>query len=205
MQLVARAAGLAHKVAPVIRRPPMLHPNRGTYELNAAKRLAITAKTCLTMATDEPPTSSRSMTEALDLSNCGISQTHPPCPHNRTLSTLDPSESVWSKLMRRRTDLSAAGRRERNSAQPKAREGRASGRERVQDYTSLTKAGEAAGAAASSFAMKSNLGARARSGDEITAVVAGWRAGAISRDTMLQRLKRGEVLPDGRSVAHYPG
>ena len=39
------------------------------------------------------------------------------------------------------------------------------------------------------------------SGDEITAVVAAWRAGAISRDTMLERLKRGEVLPDSRSVA----
>jgi hypothetical protein len=39
------------------------------------------------------------------------------------------------------------------------------------------------------------------SGEEITAVVAAWRSGAISRDSMLERLKRGEVLPDGRSVA----
>jgi len=31
----------------------------------------------------------------------------------------------------------------------------------------------------------------------ITAVVAAWRAGAISRETMLERLKLGEVLPDG--------
>ena len=52
-----------------------------------------------------------------------------------------------------------------------------------------------------SFAMNTDLGARAMSGEEITAVVAAWRAGAISRDTMLERLKRGEVLPDGRSVA----
>ena len=37
--------------------------------------------------------------------------------------------------------------------------------------------------------------------DGINAVVAAWRAGAISRETMLERLKRGEVLPDGRSVA----
>ena len=51
------------------------------------------------------------------------------------------------------------------------------------------------------FAMNTDLGARAMSGEEITAVVAAWRAGAISRDTMLERLKRGEVLPDGRSVA----
>jgi hypothetical protein len=51
------------------------------------------------------------------------------------------------------------------------------------------------------FTMNTDLGARAMSGEEITAVVAAWRAGAISRDTMLERLKRGEVLPDGRSVA----
>ena len=51
------------------------------------------------------------------------------------------------------------------------------------------------------FAMNTDLGARAMSGEEITAVVAAWRAGAISRDTMLERLKRGEVLPDTRSVA----
>jgi hypothetical protein len=52
-----------------------------------------------------------------------------------------------------------------------------------------------------SFAMNTDLGARAMSGEEITAVVAAWRSGAISRESMLERLKRGEVLPDGRSVA----
>jgi hypothetical protein len=52
-----------------------------------------------------------------------------------------------------------------------------------------------------SFGMNTDLGARAMSGEEITAVVAAWRSGAISRDSMLERLKRGEVLPDGRSVA----
>ncbi len=52
-----------------------------------------------------------------------------------------------------------------------------------------------------SFAMNTDLGARAMSAEEISAVVAAWRAGAISRETMLERLKRGEVLPDGRSVA----
>ena len=56
-------------------------------------------------------------------------------------------------------------------------------------------------AQAARFAMSTDLGARAMSGEEIGAVVAAWRAGAISRDTMLERLKRGEVLPDGRSVA----
>ena len=52
-----------------------------------------------------------------------------------------------------------------------------------------------------SFAMNTDLGACAMSGEEITAVVAAWRAGAISRESMLERLKRGEVLPDGRSIA----
>lgn len=51
------------------------------------------------------------------------------------------------------------------------------------------------------FAMNTDLGACAMSGEEITAVVAAWRAGAISRESMLERLKRGEVLPDGRSIA----
>jgi hypothetical protein len=49
--------------------------------------------------------------------------------------------------------------------------------------------------------MNTDLSARAISGEDITAVVAAWRAGAISRETMLERLKRGEVLPEGRTVA----
>ena len=52
-----------------------------------------------------------------------------------------------------------------------------------------------------SVRMNTDLGARAMSGEEINAVVNAWRTGAISRETMLERLKRGEVLPDGRSVA----
>ena len=51
------------------------------------------------------------------------------------------------------------------------------------------------------FEMNTDLDARAMSGDEITSVVGAWRSGAISRETMLERLKRGEVLPDGRSIA----
>ena len=58
--------------------------------------------------------------------------------------------------------------------------------------------GEAAGV---DFTMNTDLSARAISGEEITAVVAAWRSGAISRETMLERLKRGEVLPEGRTVA----
>jgi hypothetical protein len=34
---------------------------------------------------------------------------------------------------------------------------------------------------------------------EITAVVAAWQAGAISRDTMTDLFRRGEVLPEGRT------
>jgi hypothetical protein len=35
---------------------------------------------------------------------------------------------------------------------------------------------------------------------EIQAVVAAWQAGAISRETMTDIFRRGEVLPEGRSV-----
>jgi hypothetical protein len=51
------------------------------------------------------------------------------------------------------------------------------------------------------FTMNTDLGARAISGESLTAVVAAWRAGAISRESMLEVLKRGEILPDGRTVA----
>jgi hypothetical protein len=59
----------------------------------------------------------------------------------------------------------------------------------------------AASAEAIGFAMNTDLSARAISGEGLTAVVAAWRAGAISRESMLEVLKRGEVLPEGRSVA----
>lgn len=39
------------------------------------------------------------------------------------------------------------------------------------------------------------------SAENMAAVVAAWRAGAISRETMLELLRRGEMLPDGRTVA----
>jgi hypothetical protein len=34
---------------------------------------------------------------------------------------------------------------------------------------------------------------------EVTAVVAAWQAGAISRDTMFELFRKGEILPDGRT------
>jgi hypothetical protein len=35
---------------------------------------------------------------------------------------------------------------------------------------------------------------------EIQAVVSAWQAGAISRETMTEMFRRGEVLPEGRSI-----
>jgi hypothetical protein len=42
-------------------------------------------------------------------------------------------------------------------------------------------------------------------GTELTALVAAWQGGAISRDTLLYRLKSGEVLPPGRTVEEEAG
>jgi len=52
-----------------------------------------------------------------------------------------------------------------------------------------------------SIIMNTDLAQRPISGENLAAVVGAWRAGAISRDTMLELLRRGEVLPDGRTVA----
>jgi hypothetical protein len=38
-------------------------------------------------------------------------------------------------------------------------------------------------------------------GAELSALVEAWKAGAISRESLLGSLRRGDVLPDGRSVA----
>ncbi len=51
-----------------------------------------------------------------------------------------------------------------------------------------------------SIAMETDLSVRAVTGELISAVVGAWRDGAISRDTMLDWLKRWEILPEGRSV-----
>jgi hypothetical protein len=57
------------------------------------------------------------------------------------------------------------------------------------------------GTQAARFAMNTDLAARAMSGAEIVALVTAWRAGGMSRESMLARFQRGEVLPDGRTVA----
>jgi hypothetical protein len=61
--------------------------------------------------------------------------------------------------------------------------------------------GDAAGAPGVSIAMNTDLAARAISAELLAAVLATWRAGGLSRESMLEFLKRGEVLPEGRTVA----
>jgi len=46
-----------------------------------------------------------------------------------------------------------------------------------------------------------DVGASTIKGAELSAIVEAWKAGAISRESLLESLRRGDVLPDGRSVA----
>jgi hypothetical protein len=48
--------------------------------------------------------------------------------------------------------------------------------------------------------LNTDFSAKGLEPQEIQAVVAAWQAGAISRDTMTELFRRGEVLPDGRSI-----
>lgn len=47
----------------------------------------------------------------------------------------------------------------------------------------------------------SNGEERGLSALEIQCIVAAWQSGAISRDTMTELFRRGEMLPEGRSMA----
>jgi hypothetical protein len=47
--------------------------------------------------------------------------------------------------------------------------------------------------------LNTDFSTKGLSAQEITAVVAAWQAGAISRDTMTDLFRRGEVLPEGRT------
>ena len=47
--------------------------------------------------------------------------------------------------------------------------------------------------------LNSDFSAKGMASDELTAVVAAWQAGAISRETMFDLFRRGEVLPPGRT------
>src|SRR5512146_1601028 len=50
-----------------------------------------------------------------------------------------------------------------------------------------------------SVQLNTDFNTKGMSSDELTAVVAAWQAGAISRETMFDVLRRGEVLFDGRT------
>jgi hypothetical protein len=47
--------------------------------------------------------------------------------------------------------------------------------------------------------LNSDFSTKGMSSDELTAVVSAWQAGAISRETMFDLFRRGEVLPPGRT------
>jgi hypothetical protein len=47
--------------------------------------------------------------------------------------------------------------------------------------------------------LNTDFSTKGMSAMELTAVVNAWQSGAMSRDTMLDLFRRGEVLPDGRS------
>ena len=47
--------------------------------------------------------------------------------------------------------------------------------------------------------VNSDFSTKGMASDEITAVVSAWQAGAISRDTMFELFRKGEVLPNGRT------
>lgn len=49
--------------------------------------------------------------------------------------------------------------------------------------------------------LNTDFSAKGLSSDELTAIVAAWQAGAISRETMFDLFRRGEVLPPGRTDA----
>jgi len=47
--------------------------------------------------------------------------------------------------------------------------------------------------------LNTDFSTKGLSAQEVTAVVAAWQNGALSRDSMLDVFRRGEVLPEGRS------
>ena len=47
--------------------------------------------------------------------------------------------------------------------------------------------------------LNTDFSTKGLSAQEVTAVVAAWQNGALSRDLMLDIFRRGEVLPEGRS------
>ena len=51
------------------------------------------------------------------------------------------------------------------------------------------------------FQLNTDFSAKGLGSEELTAIVAAWQAGAISRETMFDLFRRGEVLPPGRTDA----
>jgi len=47
--------------------------------------------------------------------------------------------------------------------------------------------------------LNNDFGIAGMSSEDLQAIVAAWQAGAISRDTMFELFRRGEILPDGRT------
>ena len=47
--------------------------------------------------------------------------------------------------------------------------------------------------------LNTDFSSKGMAAPEIQAIVAAWQAGAISRDTMTDLFRRGEVLPEGRT------
>ena len=47
--------------------------------------------------------------------------------------------------------------------------------------------------------LNTDFSTKGLSAQEVTAIVAAWQNGALSRDSMLDIFRRGEVLPEGRS------
>ena len=50
-----------------------------------------------------------------------------------------------------------------------------------------------------SIELNTDFSTKGLSAQEIKSIVAAWEAGAISRETMLDLFRRGEVLPEGRT------
>ena len=51
------------------------------------------------------------------------------------------------------------------------------------------------------FQLNTDFSAKGLGSEELTAIVSAWQAGAISRETMFDLFRRGEVLPPGRTDA----
>src|SRR6266446_6541584 len=47
--------------------------------------------------------------------------------------------------------------------------------------------------------LNTDFSLKGMSSQDLQAVVAAWQAGALSRDTMFELFRRGEILPDGRT------